>query len=391
MSDNNKLEFLDYIVLIVKWKKFLIFLAIIFFVLSYLTIFFFVDEKWESTAVIVPSESQDLGSISSFLGGLDNLPFGLGGGAQTAEMDRFFTFIYSRSSLEKVIEKFNLMEEYNPESLEKTIEYFKADISADITDDNAFYITVRGSSPQKAADITNYFVQLINDRLVELNVSKAKDNREFLENRYEEVNNSMKLAEDSLRMFQERTGVFEAEGQIKATIEAYSKLEAELAAKKVELSVLTKIMGADNPKVKSTIISVNEYENMLNNLKNNGDKDQLIMSLNTLPKNAQKYFRHFRDVEIYMKILEFLVPLYEQAKFEEKKSIPILKVIDQAVPAEKRAYPKRVLMSAIITFALLLITIAYLFFREIIRSSDNPKVIFIRQELFSFSSKSKSS
>ena len=389
MAEKNKFEFLDYLVLVVKWKKFLIVFGLLFLILSYLTIYFFVEEKWEATAVIVASDNQGIGSLSGFLSGLDNLPFGLGGGAQSAEMDRFFTFVYSRSSLEDVIDEFDLMEDYNPESLEKTLKYLRADITTEISEDNAFVITVRASSPQKAAEMANYIVQLINNRLIELNVSKAADNRIFLENRYEEVQQRLQLAEDSLRMFQEKTGIFEAEGQIKATIEAYSKLESELAAKKVELAVYKEILGSDAPKVEGADVSVEKYQEMLDKLKSSSDGNQLLIGLDKLPERALQYFRHYRDVKVYMSILEFLVPLYEQAKFEEKKSIPILKVIDYAAPPEKRAYPKRVYTSLAITFAFLLLVLTFLFIREAIRRSENPKVIFIRKELFNFSSKSR--
>ncbi len=45
-----------------------------------------------------------------------------------------------------------------------------------------------------------------------------------------------------------------------------------------------------------------------------------------------EYFRIYREVEIQSKIMEVTLPLFEQAKMEEHKSIPTILVIDEAVP-----------------------------------------------------------
>ncbi|MCZ7614320.1 MAG: hypothetical protein M5T52_12495 [Ignavibacteriaceae bacterium] len=50
----------------------------------------------------------------------------------------------------------------------------------------------------------------------------------------------------------------------------------------------------------------------------------------------KKFLRLYRDIEIYTAILEFIVPIYEQAKLEEQKNIPVLQVIDYGVVPEKK-------------------------------------------------------
>jgi uncharacterized protein involved in exopolysaccharide biosynthesis len=41
------------------------------------------------------------------------------------------------------------------------------------------------------------------------------------------------------------------------------------------------------------------------------------------------------------------VPLYEQAKIDEKKDYPVLQVIDYAVPPGKKSYPPRMLFALV--------------------------------------------
>jgi uncharacterized protein involved in exopolysaccharide biosynthesis len=54
-----------------------------------------------------------------------------------------------------------------------------------------------------------------------------------------------------------------------------------------------------------------------------------------------EYIRKLREVEIQYKILQFITPLYEQAKVEEQRSTPSVIVLDYASPAERKAKPKR--------------------------------------------------
>ncbi|MDP3682883.1 MAG: hypothetical protein Q8S01_03035, partial [Ignavibacteria bacterium] len=96
------------------------------------------------------------------------------------------------------------------------------------------------------------------------------------------------------------------------------------------------------------------------------------------------YLRHYRDITVYNSILEFLIPMYEQAKFEEQKNIPVLQIIDYGYLPEKKTFPPRLLFSAIATFSTLFIAILFLILREVLISTKNSKIIFIKD---SFSNK----
>ena len=63
-----------------------------------------------------------------------------------------------------------------------------------------------------------------------------------------------------------------------------------------------------------------------------------------IPDLGVAYVRRYREVQIQSKILEFLTPLYEQAKVEEKKESPSVIVLDRAGPAERKSSPKRSLI-----------------------------------------------
>jgi uncharacterized protein involved in exopolysaccharide biosynthesis len=56
------------------------------------------------------------------------------------------------------------------------------------------------------------------------------------------------------------------------------------------------------------------------------------------------FLRLQRNVEIQTKILTYLLPVYEQAKIEEKKETPTILVLDKPYVAERKTKPKRLTM-----------------------------------------------
>lgn len=392
MAEYRGFDLLDYFVLIVKWKRFLIIQFLITVIASYLLVYFLLPPQYDSMATIVAVEEQSLNPISSMSKSLGNFPLaslGLGQFSATEKYDLFSTIIMSRTNLEKIIRKFDLMKDYGSESLEKTVKALKNNITLDVTPEMAYEIKVRASSPEKSLEMAKFLLNEVNSSVIDLNVRKSRENREFLEGRYKEISANLVSAEDSLMWYQKRSGLLEAENQIKATIEALTALESEVALKEIELAILEKIYGKDASQTISARISVEEFRKELNMLIKTGKKEGTIVPLSALPKKALQYFRYFRDVEIYQAMLEFIIPLYEQARFEEVKDVPVIQVIDYPSLPEKKSYPPRTIYALIITLFIVFSTSIILISREILSVSENPKVQFIKNELFKVSKNKK--
>ena len=312
------------------------------------------------------------------------MPGSLGNIKKESEMDLYKTIIYSRASIENLIDKFNLQKLYKIKKREEAIEIIGKMIKTKITLEDAFTISMRASSPQLASDLTNYLVKYLNDKIVDLNVTKSKENRIFLEQRYNEIKLDLRNSEDSLKAYQEKSGVMEAEKQTQASVETYGKLESELSIKQVEYDVLQKIYGQNSPIVANGKISLDEFKKKYEQIKAGKDSGTILIGLNSIPKKGLAYARYYRNVKISVQLLEFIIPLFEQAKFEEEKMVPILQVLDHAIPMEKRVAPQRIKMAGLITCSVVFIFIFYLILKEMLSASQNPKIRFIKNELFHF-------
>jgi uncharacterized protein involved in exopolysaccharide biosynthesis len=81
--------------------------------------------------------------------------------------------------------------------------------------------------------------------------------------------------------------------------------------------------------------------------------------------------------------MEFLLPLYEQAKIDEKKDTPVVLVLDTAVPPQRKSKPKRTLIVLIFTALAFMFASSWAFLSEIYdrEKERNAKVAAIADEL----------
>jgi uncharacterized protein involved in exopolysaccharide biosynthesis len=387
MAEEKKIDLIDYFVILVKWKKFLIALLFPFMILTYLGIYFLIEEQFDSSALLVPAEDESMGGIAGLLGNFSsNLPFDIGAGS-SPEMNMYNTIIYSRTNLQNIIDKFDLYKVYElspkvKDYKKKAIEILASNISANETEYYSYELTVRSNSPQLSADIANYIIKSLNEKLIELRTQKSKNNRIFLGKRVDEIRQDLKNAEDSLMIYQEESGILEPIEQFKGIVNAYTTLETELITKQIERSILLQLKGENSPLVNNITLEVNEYERTIREMKNTGSPEGMIPPLDALPEKGINYFRLLREVEINSNILEFILPFYEQAKIEEKKDIPTLQIIDNAIPPEKKSYPPRTIITLVITFGVFIITFFFILIRENQNWQRSEKFLFIRNNLF---------
>jgi tyrosine-protein kinase Etk/Wzc len=381
MAQDRSLELLDYILILLKYKISIIILFVSLLVGSYLLIYFFIDEEFESSALIIPTSDDSFAGVSSLMKEFKNLPLGLGGKGEIDATDLYTTIIYSRTSLENIVNEFNLIEEYEVKNIEAAVKALEKKIDTDVTREEAFRITVNASSPEKAAEMVNFLLSYLNETVVKLNVQKSKNNREFLGQRYVEIVERLSTAEDSLQKYQEESGMMEAKEQLKLVLGAYSELETGLLEKYLQMSLLEKTLPEGSPVVDNAKMEYKLFKDELDAIKRDGKNNSIFLAYSGLPHKAKTYLRHFRDVEIYQTILELVIPLYEQARFEEAKNIPVLQVIDYGSVPIKRVYPKRTLMALLITIFITSLYVFVVVSKELIGISDNPKMLKIRNQI----------
>lgn len=364
--ENAKPKLTDYLYILVKWRKFLIINMVIILALATLLAFLIPKEyKAVATVMIPQSNSSGLGGLSSLVSNAS----GSGGssiasigasllGVSNTSQDVLLGILNSRTTATDVIKKFDLMEYYGikDSNMDKAIKAFSGDVSFDPDEYGMIEISVINESPKESAHIANYLVSLLDSINIELNIQQARNNRIFVEKRYLQNVRDLKRAEDSLYNFQKKYGVVDVPDQLQASVKAAAEIEAKLTESELTAHFVKQQVGNNSPLYKNVENQVNILKNKVEDLKYSNklsSPSNVLFPFKELPSISMKYMRYYAELQLQQTIMQIVLPMYEQAKVEEQKSIPTIQVLDKAVPPELKYSPKK---------AFIILGIGFLFF-----------------------------
>jgi tyrosine-protein kinase Etk/Wzc len=341
-------SFIEFLTTVVKYRWFLF--LFVFIITASATIYALLAPKWyKASASVLPAEQTDFlsafGGLSSLVKGFSPSK-GLAALTGTTELDRYIAILKSGTMVNDVIDKFNIRESYEMEDnyYEKVVEAFMDNIETDVEDEGNLVVSVYDKAPQKAAAIANYMIRKLNEINTRLSVTNAKANREFIEKRYMENINYINQLENEMKEFQKKYGVVAVPEQLEATVKSMSEIYAELYKKEVSLNVIRRTYGDNSPMRQQLEIEVQELKDKIDKINSgntvSNDGVNLIIPFKRAPELAYKYLKIYKDLEIQYKILEFVQPMYEQAKVEEIRNTPSVLVLDYAGPPELKSKPK---------------------------------------------------
>lgn len=344
ISGNSFIEFLT-ITITYRWFLF----WFVFLITAGSLSFALLSPKWyKATASVLPAEKTDFLSAFSGLSALAKTfspSKGLAALAGNTEFDKYIAILKSATMTTDIISKYKLRESYELEDVEyeKVVKSYYSNLEIEVQDEGNLTISFLDKNPQKAAKIVNYMVAKLNEINTTLSVSNAKANREFIEKRYHQNVADINELEKNMQLFQEKYGVIAVPEQIESTIKSMSEIFSEQAQKEIAFNVLKRTYGEDSPITKNAEVEIQEIDKKINSLISSGnsiDGSNLLIPFKKAPSLGNKYLKIYRDLEIQYKILEFVQPLYEQAKVEEVRNSPSVLLLDKATPPELKAKPK---------------------------------------------------
>lgn len=360
-SNDNRGNIFEYLNILWRWRKF-IFINTSIVIVCAVIISLILPKWYKATASILSPKDQGLlnffGTSSQVLRGLTSLPR-IGGFSQNPGAYNYFAILKSRSTMESVVKEFNLMQVYeiDDSSMENTLKILRNNVAFEFQDDDYITIDVYDKDPIRAAAIANYFVDILNTMSIKLATQEARNNREFIENRLNSTKGKLHTAEEALSKYQEIKGIMITPEQT-STISALAELYATKAKKEIEIAILEKTVTQDNESLHQLTLELKELDK----------------KLATFPQAGLESFRLYREVATEQKILEVLIPLYEQAKINEQKDVPVLLVLDKAIPPERKAKPQRSLIVLSSTMLFFFFSILVVFIMQaIIHRRDTAK------------------
>lgn len=307
------------------------------------------DNVYKSTANLFPAEDRSvgLGLLGGGGGGLSSLAGGLLG-SRNRSVDRLYVLLSSESISRRVIDQFNLLEVYEVQDSKNP--YWDAIIELQQNTqfrglrEGNFLIEVWDLDKERARDMANYYVELVSELNTQIASSEATLYREFIENRYQESLNQIENLRQQMMAFQQRYGVFELPEQVKANIEVIGQVVSQQVETEAQVALLRETIGTNNDLYRRAIIERDVLRNKVDQLYRNTDNSPLLLSFDELPEIADQYTRLMQDIEVEIQIQRFMLPLFEQARLEEQKALPVVTIIDAPRIAERKDKPFRALI-----------------------------------------------
>ena len=303
---------------------------------------------YESTATILPpGEGRDGGGLAAALAasGAAGALGGFMGGIPAHNTDLFVALLKSRIMADEILTRFGLMDRYHAKMLTDARKVLEGKTKITVTKEKVIKVMVEDEDPKLAADIANFYVSHLDRLNHTLNISKASQNRAFIEKRLVETKVDLGKAEDALKEFQTQKKAVSLEAQGKAAIEAAAMIQGQISATEVQLKVMESYLTNDNPEVARLRSNLQELRNQLYLLESGkGGRgqlpgDRMHPAFISVPTLALDYGRLLRDVKVQETLYTLLTSHYEQAKIAEAKDTPTVQVLDPAIPAERKSKP----------------------------------------------------
>jgi uncharacterized protein involved in exopolysaccharide biosynthesis len=308
--DDDEINLLDYWRVIWKYKWLIgglcsvsVIAALIFSLLS--------PKIYESkVTILTPKEGAGSGILSAIgASGLVQQVAGISLPSLTPNRDMFLSLLKSRTIAKNLVEEHKLKDYYKSKHLEEAIKTLQGATKVTVSKEGVIELNVADTDPKMAADIANAYVDHLDRLTMQFNTGMAGGQRRFITEQLAKAERELKTSEESLRQFQERNRAY---------------LVGDMANS-------MRLPGAQVPKV------------------------QLELA------------RLMRDIKVQEAVYTILTQQLEQAKMTEAQDMPIVQVLDRAVPALHKSGPKIRLNMALAGAVSLFLGVFLAFFLEYVQ------------------------
>ncbi len=283
------------------------------------------------TSFMPPQQSQNASALGA-LGSLAQLAGGTVGVKSSA--DQMVALMQSVTVSDRLVDRFKLMDTYDVK--------FRVDARNKLADrvrlvvgkkDGMVSVEVDDTSPQRAADIANRYIEELRLMTDTLAVTEAQQRREFFDDLLRKTQAKLVTAQQTLQASGFNPGALKVEP--KAAAEAYATLKAEATAAEVRLQTLRGSLSDSTPEVR-------QQQARLAAL-----RDQLARSERpTTASGGPDYVSKYREFKYQETLFELYARQLELARVDESREGGLIQVVDKAMPPEKKSKPRRGLIAA---------------------------------------------
>ena len=280
-----------------------------------------------------------LGSLAGLagLGALSNMAAGI-----KSSDEIFIALMRSQSVQSELIEQFKLKERYGARNTEEARQALNLNVAI-LADKKSgmLFVDAQDKDPAFAAQLANAQVKELNVILSRLAVTQAQQRRAYYEQQIIKTQTKIPQLELEYKEAQKSSGL-----EVASLLSEAGTLPGQIAAKELQLQVLSRFATAQNPDLKRLAVEISalraqmaRYELSKTEPKTSDPSKSGHESTKT--NFVQKATQAYNTLKIQEALLDGYVKQLELAKVDEAKEGPAVQVVDEARAPEMRAKPER--------------------------------------------------
>ena len=204
-------------------------------------------------------------------------------------------------------------------------------------------VDAQDKDPEFAAQLANAQVNELNVILSRLAVTEAQQRRAYYEKQVVKTQTKIPQLELAFKEAQKSAGL-----EVASLLSEASTLPGQIAAKELQLQVMSRFATLQNPDVKRLSVEISalraqmaKYELGKKDSKTSEQSKPDQNSENTKANFVQKATLAYNTLKIHESLLDGYVKQLELSKLDEAKEGPAVQVVDEARAPEMRAKPER--------------------------------------------------
>lgn len=357
--------------LLVRWRVLIYRVTLTAIVISVVVSLLMPNWYAASATCMPPQEGRSRGGLLSMF---TEIGIDLGAGSllsPTPMADMTIGVLKSRHLRSRIVDEFDLERVYDAKSREHAIRELGDHLTVTTTPEGFIQVTVEDRSRERAAEMANAFMRLLDDYSRRRSVEQAARTREFIEEALRENETRLAGAAGALRQFQEQYGAIDLTEQTKATVEAIAALESEKVRLEVERGVLEGFSRPDQTRMREIDAELRVLDRQLAELTGSGkggaqesDSPAALIPLGGIPGLASELAELTRDVVVQEKVRSYLSSQLEEARIQETRDLEIVHIMDEAVPPLRKTRPRRSLIVILSVAMALAGSVGVAFFAE---------------------------
>ena len=323
----EEIHLLDYLIVMAKHSRMIIFVSAVVTVLTYLVLFVSPNQYTATVRILPPQQNLTLSAqLLNSLGGVGTpgapLAGAMGGGGMAASLlglkspsELYAGMMTGNTISDRIIELFKLRQQA------KYIEDARKSLGGRVKirvdrKDGLITVEVTDKDPKRAAAMANAFPEELDRLLQGLTIQEASGRLAFLEKERSQANQNLALAENTLRAFSEKNSVLQIDTQTRGVLEYIARLRAEIDAKEVQIQVMRQQATSFNYDMVRLETEVQGLKSKLKTAESQYDQvsvGDVCLTVSKVPALGLEYLRLYREVkfqdglyQIYTKMVEFV-------------------------------------------------------------------------------------